>query len=158
MTILNGVQLDTALRVFCISMVPLAELRVGLPYGIAAGLPLAWAIAVSVAGNLLPTPFIILLIRRIFAVLRTWNSGFDRLVAALENRAQKKGELVRQYGFLGLFLLVAIPLPGTGAWTGALVAAILDIRLKKAIPAIFFGVITAALLMTFLTYGAISVF
>ena len=75
----------------------------------------------------------------------------------LEHKADTKGDQVRRYGLWGLWLLVAIPLPGTGAWTGALVAALLDLRLKNAVPAIFLGVCTAAAIMTCVTFGVIHV-
>lgn len=143
---------------FFISMVPVVELRAGLPYGIALGLDYPVALAAAVLGNLLPVPFIIIFIRRIFEWLRKISSRFDRLIARLENKAHLKGHMVQKYGPLGLCLLVAIPLPGTGAWTGALVAAFLDLRLKRAIPSIVLGVFIAAGIMTAVTYGVIHVF
>ena len=109
-------------------------------------------------GNLLPVPFIIVFIRRIFAWLRKISVRLDRLALKLENKAHLKGHLVQKYGPLGLCLLVAIPLPGTGAWTGSLVAAFLDLRLKRAIPSIVLGVFIAAGIMTAVTYGVIHIF
>ena len=145
--------LKELLKTFLISMLPVVELRGGLPYGIAHDLSYPVALAAAILGNMVPVPFIILFIRRIFAWLRRISPWCDRLVTSLENRAHTKGDLVRKYSVLGLFVLVAIPLPGTGAWTGALVAALLDLRLKKAIPTIFLGVLTAAIIMTAVTYG-----
>ena len=107
---------------FFISMLPVVELRAGLPYGIALGLDYPVALAAAVLGNLLPVPFIIVFIRRVFAWLRKISVRLDRLVTKMENKAHLKGHLVQKYGPLGLCLLVAIPLPGTGAWTGSLVA------------------------------------
>ena len=92
-------------------------------------------------------------IRRIFAWLKPKHPKLGAVIERLETRAHTKGEMVNKYRLLGLYILVAIPLPGTGAWTGSLVAAILDIRLKHAIPVIFAGVTTAALIMCALTYG-----
>ena len=83
---------------------------------------------------------------------------FDGIVTKLEQRAEKKSDVVRKYAFWGLFILVAIPLPGTGAWTGALVAAMLDMRLKRAFPAIALGVLAAAAIVTFVTYGVDVIF
>ena len=141
---------------FFISMAPVVELRAGLPYGIALGLDYPVALAAAVLGNLLPVPFIIVFIRRIFAWLRKISSRVDGLVTRLENKAHLKGHLVQKYGPLGLCLLVAIPLPGTGAWTGALVAAVLDMQLKNAVPTIFLGVCIAAAIMTMVLFGVIS--
>lgn len=138
---------------FLISMVPVIELRGAIPTGYNSGLNIWVAVAVSIIGNLIPVPFIIIFIRRIFAWLRKISRGLDRLVTKLEKRAENKSDVVRKYTFWGLFILVAIPLPGTGAWTGALVAAMLDMRLKKALPAITAGVVAAGVLVAFITCG-----
>lgn len=150
--------LGRILTTFFISMLPIVELRAGLPYGIALGLPYGVALAASVLGNMVPVPFIILFIRRIFAWLRSIFPKCDALITRLEEKAHIKGAVVRKYSTIGLCILVAIPLPGTGAWTGALVAAILDLRLKNAVPTIFLGVIIAAAIMTMLTFGVLNVF
>ena len=141
------------LAAFFISMLPIVELRGGLPYGISLGLDYPEALAAAILGNMLPVPFIIVYIRRIFAWLRTRRAWWDEKITWLEKRAHLKGHLVKKYSAIGLLLLVAIPLPGTGAWTGALVAAVLDMRLKRAVPIIFLGVCTAAAIMTGVTYG-----
>lgn len=146
------------LMTFLISMLPVVELRAGLPYGIALGLDYPIALAAAVLGNMIPVPLIILFIRQIFKWLRTVFPRCDRLITRLENKAHLKGDLVRKYSAVGLCILVAIPLPGTGAWTGALVAALLDLRLKKAVPAIFLGVLIAAAIMTMLTFGVLHIF
>lgn len=146
-----------ALSTFFISMVPVIELRAGLPYGIALGLDYPLALTMAVLGNMVPVPFIIVYIRKIFHWLRRISPLCERLVGALERKAHLKGKTVQKYSALGLFILVAIPLPGTGAWTGALVAAFLDTRLKRAIPAIFLGVCTAAAIMTILTFGVLQI-
>lgn len=143
---------------FLISMVPVIELRGGLPYGIAWGLDYPLALLAAVLGNMVPVPFIIVFIRRIFAWLRRKSPGCERVVSALERKAHLKGKTVQKYSVIGLCILVAIPLPGTGAWTGALVAAFLDLRLKKTVPAIFLGVCFAAAVMTAVTYGVIHIF
>ena len=142
---------------FLISMLPVVELRLGLPYGIALGLDYPAALAAAVLGNLLPVPLIILFIRRFFAWLRRTSPRLDGAISRLETKAHLKGRLVTRYGPLGLMLLVAIPLPGTGAWTGALVAALLDLRLKRALPAITAGGLVAAAIMTAVTYGVIQI-
>lgn len=139
---------------FLISMVPVIELRGAIPIGVGAGLNLWLAIGVSIVGNLVPVPFIIVFIKKIFAWLRTVSKKLDGLVTRLEKRAEKKSATVQKYAFWGLFILVAIPLPGTGAWTGALVAAMLEMPLKKAFPAIVLGVLGAGVIVSFVTYGA----
>lgn len=138
-----------------LSMLPVVELRLGLPYGIALGLKYPWALAAAVIGNMLPVPFIIVYIQAVFAWIRRHWAALDKLVTRLEKKAHLKGETVKKYGPLGLLIFVAIPLPGTGAWTGALVAALLGMRLRQAVPSILLGVCIAAAIMTMLTFGVI---
>ncbi len=149
--------LGKMIATFFISMLPIVELRAGLPYGIALGLDYWTALGCAVLGNLLPAPFIILFIRQIFAWLRKKNAKLDRWITKQEHKASLKSEVVNQYGPIGLCLLVAIPLPGTGAWTGALVAALMDMRLRRALPSIILGVLIAAGIMTAVTYGVIHI-
>ena len=144
------------LLTFGTAMVPVIELRGAIPVGVAAGLPPAVSCVTAILGNLLPVPFIMLLVRRIFDWLRD-NRFFGPKIAWLERRAHLKGRLVRKYRLLGLVILVGIPLPGTGAWTGALVAGMLGIRLRCALPAIFLGVLIAGTIVTVLTCGAVSI-
>ncbi len=141
-----------------VSMVPVIELRGGIPFGVAAGLPIWAAYVAAVIGNLIPVPFIIIYIRRIFQWLRRRIPKLNHLVDRLEQKAHLKGEKVTRYKFLGLIILVAIPLPGTGAWTGALVAAFLDMPLRKAIPAILVGVLIAGVAVSALTFGIANLF
>lgn len=140
-----------------IAAVPVVELRGAIPAGAAAGLS-PWAACVAaVIGNLLPVPFIVLSVRQIFDRLRK-HPFFAPKIDALERRAHLKGRLVQKYRLLGLTLFVAVPLPGTGAWTGALVAAFLHIRLRHALPAIALGVLVAGVLVTLMTIGVIHLF
>lgn len=143
---------------FLVSMVPIIELRGAIPIGVGYGLDYWVVVLVAVVGNVVPVPFIILFIRKIFELMRKWSKKLDGIVTKLEKRAESKSDVVQKYAFWGLFVLVAIPLPGTGAWTGALVAAMLDMRLKRAFPAIVLGVLTAAAIVTFVTYGADKLF
>ena len=156
-TWLTSTTLGKLIATFFISMVPVIELRGGLPYGIALGLDYPIALAAAVLGNMVPVPFIIVYIRHIFEWLRKRSHWWDEKISRLEKKAHLKGRLVRKYSTIGLCILVAIPLPGTGAWTGALVAAVLDLRLKKAVPAIFLGVCIAAAIMTAVTFGVIHI-
>ena len=152
---LTETALGKFISTFFISMVPVVELRLGLPYGIALGLDYPLALLAALLGNMVPVPFIIVYIQRIFAWLRRHWTGLNDFITRLENKAHLKGETVRKYGPLGLLIFVAIPLPGTGAWTGALVAALLNMRLRSAVPSILLGVCIAATIMTGLTFGVI---
>ena len=139
-----------------VSMIPVVELRGGIPFGVAQGLPVWTAFLAAVIGNMLPVPFIIVYIRRIFQWMRRRLPWLNSLVDRLERKAHLKGRTVSKYKYLGLILFVAVPLPGTGAWTGALVACIMDLRLKSALPAIFSGVLIAGAIVSAITMGIVS--
>lgn len=140
---------------FFMAMLPVVELRGAIPFGTAAGLPPLVAMVAAILGNLVPAPLILLLIRRVFRWLRRL-PHLGGLIDRLERRAHLKGRKVRKYRTLGLVLLVAVPLPGTGAWTGALVADVLDIRMRTALPAIILGVVIAGCLVTVMTCGVMN--
>ena len=146
------------LLTFLVAMVPVVELRGAIPFGVVRGLNIWTAIIASVLGNLMPVPFIILFIRRIFAWMRAHMPKLDGLVTRMEKKAEKNRAAVEKYAFWGLAILVAIPLPGTGAWTGALVAAMMEMRLKRAFPAIVIGVVIAGVIVSIVTYGAQAIF
>lgn len=146
------------LLTFLVAMVPVVELRGAIPFGVVRGLNLWTAIIASVLGNLVPVPFIILFIRKIFAWMRAHMPKLDGLVTRMEQKAEKNRAAVEKYAFWGLAVLVAIPLPGTGAWTGALVAAMMEMRLKRAFPAIVIGVVIAGVIVSIVTYGAQAIF
>ena len=146
------------LLTFLVAMVPVVELRGAIPFGVVRGLNLWTAIIASMLGNLIPVPFIILFIRKIFAWMRAHMPKLDGLVIRREKKAEKNRAAVEKYAFWGLVILVAIPLPGTGAWTGALVAAMMEIRLKRAFPAIAIGVAIAGVIVSVITYGAQAIF
>ena len=153
-TDLNGEFILTLL----VSMIPVVELRGGIPFGVAAGLPVWAAYLAAVIGNLIPVPFIVVYIRRIFMFMRQHMPRLNSVVDKMEQKAHLKSAAVLKYQYLGLAIFVAIPLPGTGAWTGALVAAFLDMRLKKALPSIAGGVLSAGLIISILSYGVKSFF
>ena len=142
------------LLTFLVAVVPVIELRGAIPFGVVRGLSIWTSILAAICGNLLPVPFIILFIRKIFAWMRAHMPKLNGLVNRLEARAEKNRTKVERYAFWGLAIFVAIPLPGTGAWTGALVAAMMDMRLKRAFPAIAMGVCIAAVIVSVITYGA----
>lgn len=124
----------------------------------ALGLPYYLAFPAAVLGNLIPAPFIIVYIRRIFELMRRYMPRLNGLVDKLEKKAHLKGQKVQKYQYLGLWIFVAIPLPGTGAWTGSLAAAFLGMRLRKALPAVVMGVLTAGCIMLALTHVGINLF
>ena len=155
---MTGTVAGKLITTFFISMVPIVELRRGLPYGIALGLEYPLALVAALLGNMIPVPFIIVYIKRIFVWMRRHMPVFDSFITKLESKANLKGETVEKYGPAGLLLFVAIPLPGTGAWTGALIAALLDMKTEKAVPYIMLGVCIAASIMTLVTYGVIHLF
>ena len=116
-----------------------------------------WAAFIAaVIGNLIPVPFIIVYIRRVFQWMRRRLPKLNSLVDAMERKAHLKGQKVTKYKYLGLMILVAIPLPGTGAWTGSLAAAFLDMPLRKAVPAVIAGVLAAGIAISILTFGVAS--
>lgn len=149
--------LSDSLITFIISMLPVVELRLAIPVGVSLGLPVWKAAVISIVGNLLPAPFIIAFIRVLMDWLRDRAAWMQRFVAWLEKKGTgPKADRVRRYEFWGLLVLVAIPLPGTGAWTGALIAALLDIRMRRALPPIVLGVMAAALIVSLATAGVIQ--
>ena len=153
---------DTLSGEFCftvlVSMIPVIELRGGIPFGVGVGLPVWLAYLAAIIGNMLPVPFIVVYIRRIFQWMRRHLPRLNYLVTRLEQKDHLKGRMVTKYKYLGLAIFVAIPLPGTGAWTGALAAAFLDMPLRKALPSIFAGVLVAGVAISILTFGVASLF
>ena len=150
-TYLSAINKDFA--VFVVSMLPIIELRGAIPFGI-EGLDMNWlrVFLISIFGNMLPVPFVIWIIRPLIEWLLK-SRMFSKVGKWIDERTKRKSESVTKYKKLGLFILVAIPLPGTGAWTGATVAGLLDMRLKDALPAIFAGVLAAGILVIGITYG-----
>ena len=140
------------LIVFLVSMMPVLELRGSIPIGYATGIHWIPCMLLSIIGNFLPVPFILLFIRVIFKWMKKIKF-FAKIINWLETRAQKNSKKVLKYASWGLMIFVAIPLPGTGAWMGSLIAALLDMRLKYAIPSILGGVIIAGIIVTGVVYG-----
>lgn len=136
-----------------ISMLPLVELRGGIPIAVGLGLEPRVAILTCMTANILPIPFIILFIRKIFAVIRKWSVHFEKLISRMEAKAYKHQDMIDKYAGAGLFLLTAIPLPGTGAWTASLLATLMDMRLSRAFFPIALGVVGAGVIMSILSYG-----
>lgn len=145
------------LSMFIISLIPFIELRGGILWGHALEMEPLRVLAICFLANCLPIPFVILLARPIFAWLKRF-SFFAKIIGKIESTIEKKADKVKANKFevLGLFLFVAIPLPGTGAYTGSLIAALLEMRLKHAVPAIILGVFVAGLIMTLASMGLFS--
>ena len=137
--------------VFIISLMPILELRGGLLAGTLLKVPVQQAIPISIIGNILPIPFILLFIHQIFKWMKKIRI-FRGLIEKLEARAMGKSDKIQKYEFLGLMLFVGIPLPGTGAWTGALIASLLGIDIKKSSVAILCGIAMATVIMYFVSY------
>ena len=152
---MNGIEMWDVLKTFFLSMVPIVELRGAIPLGAALGLPWYINYIICVIGNFLPVPFILLFIRSVLNFMKKVPK-LDKIALWLEARAAKNSDKVNKYASLGLFVFVALPLPGTGAWTGALVAALMDLRLKWALPAIAIGVLIAGGMVLAMTMGIIA--
>ena len=143
--------------VFIISMIPILELRGGLLAASLLKISAAKALPICIVGNIIPIPFILLFIKKIFRWMRRF-APLEKVVEYFEAKAANKSDRVTKYKKFGLCLFVAIPLPGTGAWMGALIAAILDMKLKDSFPVILLGIIIASVLVTGITYGFVSIF
>lgn len=151
---LFGNTIPGELTVFILSMVPVVELRGGILAAKALGVDMWVAFLVCAAGTMVPIPFILLFIRQILDWLK--NTRFVKLVNRLEDKAERKIKKIEKYKTLGLMIFVAIPLPGTGAWTGALAAAVMKMRFKHAIASIFAGTLIADVIMCLLSYGVLK--
>lgn len=138
---------------FIISMLPVVELRGGIPYGVGFGLSPLVAMIAAILGNLLPVPFLLLLLDSFIEFLKKQKGIFGKFANFLESKAYKNQATIEKYKALGLIILVAIPLPGTGAWTGAIVATVLRMNRKTALPCIAAGVVIAGIVVTALSYG-----
>lgn len=141
-----------------VSMVPVIELRGAIPIGMGLGLDYGTSLVASIIGNMIPIPFILIFLMKIFDWMKRRDNWMGKVVDKMLSIADKKRETVDKYGWIGLFILVAIPLPGTGAWTGALVASVFRLPFKKAMLAIFLGVITAGLIVFAISAGLFSIF
>jgi len=143
------------LIIFLISLLPVLELRGGLIAASLLKVDILPAFIICFIGNILPIPFILLFIRKIFQYLKT-KKGFSKIIEKLEIRSMRQSEKIKRWRDLGLMIFVAIPLPGTGGWTGALIAALLDMRIKRSFPLIVAGVFIAGLIMTLFSYGVLG--
>ena len=141
--------------VFIISMIPILELRGGLIVASLLQVPITTAIPLCIIGNIIPIPFILLFIKQVFKWMKKFKI-FRGIIEKLENRAMSKSDNIKKYEFWGLVLFVGIPLPGTGAWTGSLIAALLEVDFKKAILAELLGIAIATVIMSIFSYGLLG--
>lgn len=155
-TLLRG-KLGSEVICFIISLFPILELRGGLLAASPAFLnvPLKNALIACITGNLLPIPFILLLIEKILVLMEKWRFT-HKFAMWLRTKADKHKGQIEKFGFWGLVLFVGIPLPGTGAWTGSLIASLLHMPFKKSMTACIIGVFMAAVIMTFISYGILG--
>ena len=147
-----------ALTTLFMAMVPVIELRGAIPYGVVEGVSVSQALILSIIGNLIQVPALIIFTKRVFAWLRTKSEGLNAFVCKMEAKAESKKKTVEKYEFFGLMLLVAIPLPGTGAWTGTLGASFLNMGIKETALSVGAGVAIAAVIMTAVSLAGVHVF
>ena len=153
MSLLKG-KLSAELIVFVVSLFPVLELRGGILAGYALGLELLPAFIWAYIGNILPVPFILFLMKTVFNFLK--RTILKKYILKLEERTMRKSDTIQKYGYWGLFIFVAIPLPGTGAWTGTMAATLLELDIKKSFIAIALGVFTAGIIMSIFSFGLLS--
>ena len=137
-------------------MIPILELRGGMIAASLLGINWKVAMLICILGNIIPIPFILLFVKKVFEFLK--NTSLSKLIYKLEKKADSKSKDILKYKKFGLFLFVAIPLPGTGAWTGAMIASLLGLKLKNAVISIFLGIVTAAIIMSIFSYGILGFF
>ncbi len=147
--------ISSEIIVFIVSMLPLIELRGGLIASSLLGIDLIKASVICILGNIVPIPFILLFIRKIFEWLKKVK-GISKIIYKLEDKAMSKSDSIQKSAFVGLLLFVGIPLPGTGAWTGSLISALLNVKMKISVPAILCGLILATIIMDIVSYGGLS--
>ena len=149
-----GKTISKEMIVFIISLMPILELRGGLIAAALLKIPYVKAAIICIVGNILPIPFILLFLNKIFAAMEKWKPT-EKLVKFFKDRAIKNKAKIDKYGFWGLVLFVGIPLPGTGAWTGSLVASVFNMDFKRSILAILIGIMLAFVIMSFISYGIV---
>lgn len=150
-----GPEFANYVYILIVSMLPVVELRGALPLAAVLEMPLLPSFIVAIIGNLLPIPFILLLIKKVCEWMKK-TKKLSKIPLFLEEKVEKHKDSVTKYGKWGLFIFVAIPLPGTGAWTGALIASFLNFKFKDSLFAIIGGVLTAGLIMSLFSYGLLN--
>lgn len=151
--IFGGINKDIV--IFIISLMPILELRGGLLAASLLHVDFIRAVVICIIGNVLPIPFVLLFLEKILEILGRWNVT-KKIVTWLEKKVDSKREQIDKYGYWGLVLFVGIPLPGTGAWTGSLLAVMLGLNKKKSFGCILLGVVLAAIIMSIVSYGILG--
>ncbi len=154
--------LETVGRELCVffcSMIPIIELRGAVPMGAALGMPWYQSYFLSILGNMLPVPFILLFIKKVIQWMsKSRVKFFNKIANFLLRKVEKRRAGIEKYSFWGVCLFVAVPLPITGAWTGSLVAAMIDMKFWKAFLSCLFGVMISGTIMTLISYGVVALF
>lgn len=148
-------ELGKSITIFILSLLPIIELRGGLIAATLLGVSFFKAFIICFIGNILPVPFILWFIRKILDWMRNVKL-FKKIVKWIDRKVENKKSQIEKYGFLGIVLFVGIPLPGTGAWTGSLIAAMLDMDKKKSFIAVLIGVLVAGIIMSIISYGILG--
>lgn len=149
--------LSNEFKVMFTAAVPIIEVKGAIPVGIALGMTPLHSTSLAFLGSIIPVPIILFTIRPIFNYLKQTKT-FRKLINKLIHNSLNKSENIQKYGYWGLFIFVAIPLPGTGVWTGSLIAALLDMRFKLAFPAIVIGNLIASIIIMILSFGMVNLF
>lgn len=147
--------LGRELCVFICSMIPIIELRGAVPLGAGLGMGMIETYVLSIIGNMIPVPFILLLIRVVLDFMKKIK-GLRKIALWVEAKAEKHKGKIEKYAYVGLFLFVAIPIPGTGAWTGSLIAALMKMKFWKSLLWITFGVLSAGIIMSIVSFGVVG--
>jgi uncharacterized membrane protein len=152
---LTALKFGKEILVFIISLMPILELRGGLIAAALLNLSPLKSYIICIIGNILPVPFILLLINKILDWMRN-SKHFNKIANWLDKKVEKHKGKIEKYGYLGIVLFVGIPLPGTGAWTGSLIAAALEMDKKKTFLSVLIGVFLASIIMMILSFGILA--
>ena len=154
---LTSIAFGKEILVFIISLMPILELRGGLIAAALIGLNPVSSYIISIIGNIIPVPFILFLMTKILNKMRNCNIKiFNKFAAFLDNKVEKHKGQIEKFGYLGVVLFVGIPLPGTGAWTGTLIASVLELDKKKTFGAVLIGIFMASIIMMLLSFGILA--
>ena len=149
--------LSNEFKVMFTAAMPIIEVKGAIPVGIALGMTPLHATFLAFLGSIIPVPLILFTIRPIFSYLKSTKT-FRKMINKLVHKSMNKSGNIKKYGYWGLFIFVAIPLPGTGVWTGSLIAALLDLRFKYAFPTILIGNLVASICIMMLSFGVVNLF
>ena len=152
---LTSIAFGKQILVFVISLMPILELRGGLIAAALLGISPLQSYIICIIGNLVPIPFILFLINKILNWMRN-SKHFNKMASWLDKKVEKHKGQIEKFGYLGIVLFVGIPLPGTGAWTGSLIASVLEMDKKKTFLSVLLGVFMASVIMMIFSYGLLA--